>query len=115
MADRIEIWQADVLRERWDDATRTYTSWDQAGGLTTQRPYTAAENTDADARATAATSLANETDLTTKARAALTNNAAYLASTPTQAQVAAQVKDLTRQVSGLIRLFIRALDTLDGT
>ncbi|GAC1363902.1 MAG: hypothetical protein NVSMB4_20010 [Acidimicrobiales bacterium] len=31
------------MRERWDDATSTYTSWDTSGVQTSTRPYTAAE------------------------------------------------------------------------
>lgn len=43
---------------------------------------------------------------------ALTANRSYVASTPTAAQTTAQVKALSRQVNGLIRLL---LDALDGT
>jgi len=39
-----------VLRERRDDVARTYTSWDENGTQTEQRPYTAEENAEADAR-----------------------------------------------------------------
>lgn len=51
-----------------------------------------------------------------KAGQALVNNKAFLAlDTPANAQIVAQVKALTRQVSALIRLEIGALDTTDGT
>jgi hypothetical protein len=43
-----------VLRERWDDTTRTYTAWNASGVQTATRPYTAAENAAADAAAAAA-------------------------------------------------------------
>lgn len=43
-----------VLRERWDDSTRTYTTWDAGGVQTSTRPYTAQENARADADATQA-------------------------------------------------------------
>lgn len=46
-------------------------------------------------------------DLHTKARQALTDNATFLAiATPTAAQVAAQVKRLTRQQNAVIRLLL---------
>lgn len=41
-----------VLREQWDDGTRTYTAWDASGVQTSTRPYTTQENADADNRAT---------------------------------------------------------------
>lgn len=37
--------------EEWNDDTRTYTCWDEAGNVTTSRPYTDAENAAADAYA----------------------------------------------------------------
>jgi hypothetical protein len=37
--------------ERWDDATSTYTAWDQSGVQTTTRAYTAAETAAAQAAA----------------------------------------------------------------
>lgn len=55
-------------------------------------------------------------DLHAKARKALTANAAYLAlATPTNAQVAAQVKALTRQTNALIRLLVAADLLTDNT
>lgn len=38
-----------VLREEWDDSTRTYTEYDENGQVTSSRPYTEAENAAADA------------------------------------------------------------------
>jgi hypothetical protein len=40
-----------VLRERWDDDARVYTTWDAGGVQTSQRPYTPEENARADAEA----------------------------------------------------------------
>lgn len=59
---------------------------------------------------------ANGAALQAKAAQALTGNIAYLAlSTPTAAQVAAQVQALTRQVDALIRLAANQLAATDGT
>lgn len=44
-----ERYQGGVLRERWDDTTRTYTAWNASGVQTSTRPYDAAENALADA------------------------------------------------------------------
>jgi hypothetical protein len=51
-----------------------------------------------------------------RAIGALDTNAAFLAlDPPTQAQVLAQVRALTRQSSALIRLSLGYLDSIDGT
>jgi len=111
MSQRIHI--GGVLRELWDDDARTYTSWGKDGKQTEQRPYTAAEAAAADAAAAEDTADRNRTTVADQAAAALDANAAYLGTaSPTNAQVAAQVKALTRQANKLIRL---QLGKLDGT
>jgi hypothetical protein len=57
------VFANDILRERWDDATRLYTAWDAEGVQTEQRPYTAEENTDADGAAAQATQQANKSTI----------------------------------------------------
>jgi hypothetical protein len=58
----------------------------------------------------------NRRALLSKASSALLANATYLAiGSPTSAQNTAQIRALTRQVTALIRLTTRALDTQDGT
>lgn len=51
---RNEVYADGRLRERWDDATRTYTAWDANGVQTSTRPYNSAENAAADAAVAAA-------------------------------------------------------------
>ena len=55
-------------------------------------------------------------NLKSKAEAALTSNATFLAiNSPNASQVAAQVKALTRQNNALIRLLLGKLDSESGT
>ena len=62
------------------------------------------------------TAEAVEYDLHTRIRQALTVNDTFLAKTsPTQADVLAQVRALTREASALIRLMVRQLDDTAGT
>lgn len=56
----------------------------------------------------------NEVTLRERAANALQSNRDFLAiATPTNAQAVAQIKALTRQVNGLIRLAVGALDGTD--
>jgi hypothetical protein len=93
-----------VLREFWDDSIRLYTAWNKYGAQTLQRAYTAEENARADIDANRAVILA-------QALTALTTNTNFLAlTTPTNAQVLAQVQALTRQMDGVIRVVGGYLD-----
>jgi hypothetical protein len=59
---------------------------------------------------------ANWLDLQQKATQATAANVAFLANaTPTNADIVAQVRRLTRECNGLIRLLLGQLDTTDGT
>ena len=110
------IYSNDVLREQWDDVTRLYTKWDSAGVQTEQRPYTAEENTRADAEAVTTTADSNREAIKTKALTAITANNNFLAITsPTNAQTLAQVKVLTRENTAIIRLLLNELSTQEGT
>lgn len=56
----------------------------------------------------------NRTTIETQAAAALAGNKTYAAlATPTAAQTTAQVKALSRQVNGVIRLLLGQLDATD--
>ena len=99
-----------------DDATETVTRWDDAGAQLDQRAYTTAEKADKAARAAAETKQTNKRTVEDRARAALTANATFRAlQSPTNAQVLAQVRRLTAECSGLIRLMLNELDTIDDT
>lgn len=50
-----ENYVSGIVRERYDDVARTYTAYNAAGAQTSTRPYTAAENANADAAAVTAT------------------------------------------------------------
>lgn len=64
-------------------------------------------------RAKPGTSQANRTEIETKAREALATNKAFVASTPSTAQAVAQVKSLSRQMNGVIRLLLNELGGTD--
>jgi hypothetical protein len=105
------ITAADGSRTIYNDQTRTVTSYNAAGTQTAQRAYTPAENAVADAEVLALASVANKATLQQQATTARANNATYLAiASPTNAQVAAQVRALTQQNNAIIRLLTNALD-----
>lgn len=106
-----------ILRERYDDVARQYTAWNTSGVIVVgPRPYTPQENAATDARIAETTAQTNADSLVSKARTALTNNNTFLAiASPTAAQVATQVKALTRQVNALIKLEIQDLADTTGT
>lgn len=81
----------------------------------TAAPVVAAHPATATAAIEAAEGLrANEATIRQRADAALAANATFLANTaPTNAQIVAQVKALTRQNNGLIRLVLRRFESTD--
>lgn len=109
-----EVYQGNVLREKWDDTTRTYTAYDEGGVQTSTRPYSPEENTVADDNAIIDTANKNKSTIENQAVSALSSNSDYIAlANPTNAQVAAQVKALTRQNNKIIRLVLGRLDGTD--
>lgn len=113
----MDIYVDNSLRQRYDDVNRQYTAWDSAGIIVVgPRPYTAEENATLDAKNAETTAKNNAANLTTKAKTALTNNNTFLAIvSPTNADIVAQVKALTRQVNALIKLEIQDLANTTGT
>jgi hypothetical protein len=56
----------------------------------------------------------NRETIEERAIAALANNAAFIdLASPTNAQAVAQVKDLSRQVNGIIRILLNRLESAD--
>jgi hypothetical protein len=102
------------LVERWDDDTRTYTRWDDAGGVVETRPYTDEENRAADAAAAARAERANESATSQKLQrdmdaiqAILDQTNADLRDDPARA-----IKDLAHATRRLIR---RVENLYDGS
>lgn len=126
---------AQNMAQQWDDGTQTYTSWSQAGDVTTTRAYTTEEAAAAAATAAIAAATANQSDLQNKASNALVNNQTFLdqanplTETPTyplstaeqeilvEAVIAlgTQVIALTRQVDALIYLQLEEFASTAGT
>lgn len=109
---------SDILIKEWDGNTRTYSEWDTSGNFLGSRPFTDAENAKADAEEQLELEGANRETLKSRADSALANNRTFI-DTPlselTQAEVVAQVKALSRQNNGLIRVAFRKLTDISDT
>jgi hypothetical protein len=116
--NRMHIDANGVVRQKWDGFADppTYTEYGPDGTVVLSRPFNQAEMDRLAAELAARAQDDNRSTIRTKAMQALQANQNYLALTsPTNAQVAAQVKLLTREVSGLIRLVLDQVDTTEGT
>lgn len=95
-----------VLDASWD--TSTYTATDASGNVVETRPVTPDEA----AEATEDQDDTNAATIRTGLVTAFQNNQTYLGlASPTNAQVVAQVKALTRQMDGIIRIVAGLLDS----
>lgn len=104
------VTSAGVVTEWWNDDERVYRRWDLQSQLLEQRPYTSAEAQRLDQAADAQAEAVRRAVFSKALAAALERNQAYASlGTPTVAQRAAQVDDLTRQVGWLIRLVANVL------
>lgn len=99
-----------------DSVAGTVTHWNQAGTQTSTRALTADEVAQF-TRATAEQTIGNNrATIEQRAETALAANAVYLArATPTNAQNLDQIRLLTRECNGIIRLILNRLETTDGT
>jgi hypothetical protein len=103
----------DILREVWDDATRTYTAYAEDGTVVSTRPYTAEENAAADARAEVYEQDANDEEIGDKIetvdmpamQAILDQTNADLRADPSQ-----EMKDMAKAIRRLDRKVQRLLD-----
>lgn len=103
-----------VLREEWDDIARVYSRWDAAGELLASRVFNEEEHAAADEHAERTNAQANRLALVASAQTALVNNRDFLAiPAPTNVQVLAQTKALSRQSNGVIRMLLGQLDATD--
>jgi hypothetical protein len=97
---------------RWNDSARTVTTHGDTGAQLSSRPYTAAENSAADARIAQATSNANRATIEQALADALTTLQSVIDDTNANinANPAARIKDLARVQRRAIRLLIRRFD-----
>jgi hypothetical protein len=102
--------------EEFNDATSTVTTWDDAGTVTGTRPYTAAETSLATAATAERTARTNRATIEQRAAAFITATNTYLAiPTPSNAQVAAQVRRNAQATIGLVKIALNLLADTNGT
>lgn len=109
------VYQDGVRREWWDDATRTYTAYDEAGVPIVERPYTAEENAVADADAAANVLAANKVTVDQRLAEHFTEIQTLVATTNAEINdnPAAEIKKVARAVRRLIRVALQQYDGSD--
>lgn len=96
------------------DTVTGYREFSADGSVTKQRALTSDETAQLAAQDTADAQANNSVTLRQQAAAALAGNRTYVAlASPTNAQTTAQVKALSRQVNGVIRLLLGQFDGTD--
>lgn len=107
-----QTWKEGVLIREFDDVARTVSTWRDDGTNKQTRPFTAEENALTDRSASDQVRINNETTIRDRLQLAIDTNNTYLAiGTPTAAQTTAQVKELARQNTALIRMVLRRFDS----
>lgn len=107
-------------RDEWNDSTQTYRGYDRFDELVEERPYTAEEIADSQRAANKKILEQQGIDaLNANLNDIATNDSALLVANPTNAQLVAQVKELTRQSTrgakqrnAIIRLLLNRLDSV---
>lgn len=101
-----------VVRQRWDDAARTYTEWDADGAVVSTRAFTAEENARADAVAAEDAATTNRGAVETKLSQAMADLQALIDTTNAtiNGSPAAAIKALARVVRLLVRAALRQYD-----
>lgn len=107
------VYTGTTLREKWDDSTRIYTKYDASGAVVQTRPYTSAENNEADAIASVTSQDKNKANIETALADSLATLQAIIDQTNAdiRADPSQEIKDLARTLRRVIRLITRRFDS----
>lgn len=100
---------------RYNDTTHTVVTYDKSGNITSERPYTAAENAAADQAALETTLNTNKKTIEEKLANKLADMKAILNQTNAdlRADPSQEIKDIARAVRLLVRLQTNKLDGVE--
>lgn len=108
----------DTARKEWDGETRTFTMYDLDGNLLGSRPFTDSEIALADAIEAKEMEDQNRPTVEERVEVALATNNDFLSIAPvdlTQADLARQVRALSKQNNALILLVLRKFNDITST
>lgn len=109
MSIRVEV--NGVVREFWDDATKTYKTFNAAGAQTSTRPFTAQETIESDGRIAADAAAGNESNIRTNIANDMANVQAIIDAGPNGAALTTQqIRDICRAIKRLDRMTLRQFD-----